>query len=154
MTTIKTGNRRLLKLAAKLEKLPRKRFDYASIVGYGWKGAQNLSCGTTACAIGWAATMPEFRRLGLRLERDKWSTAAYVAENDVREFGGLVCFSLTQNDWRYLFQPSYDGTNYMDGSTCYNDLPATVTPKQVAKHIRKFVAAREAKLNVEGETQK
>lgn len=69
MTTRAEYHARLLKLAAFLEQLDPKRFNYRRWVGDDWKGAQDLSCGTTACALGWAATMPEFQELGLRLEQ-------------------------------------------------------------------------------------
>lgn len=58
---------RLLLLADFLEKLPEERFDYVSWVGHNWRGKQDLSCQTTACALGWAATIPEFRAAGLGL---------------------------------------------------------------------------------------
>lgn len=63
----KHHGRRLLKLADRIEILPRKRFIIHSWVGEGWNGSSGFSCGTSACAMGWATTMPEFRRLGLRL---------------------------------------------------------------------------------------
>jgi hypothetical protein len=50
-----------------LAKVPRERFDMNRWVGADWKGAKNLSCGTSACAAGWATTDPWFRRRGLRL---------------------------------------------------------------------------------------
>ncbi len=69
MTTQKEYDDRLLLLADFLDKLPPERFNYAAWVGHDWKEMEDLSCGTTACALGWAATMPEFRKLGLRLSR-------------------------------------------------------------------------------------
>lgn len=32
-----------------------------------WQGKSDLSCGTSACAMGWAATIPSFQALGLSL---------------------------------------------------------------------------------------
>lgn len=60
--------RRLLKLADFLDALPPKRFDFSRWVGDDWQGDEQLSCGTTACALGWAATIPEFRKLGVSLD--------------------------------------------------------------------------------------
>src|SRR5688572_7294928 len=60
---------RLLRLAELLEALPRKRFNFTSWVGDDWRGASDLSCGTTACALGWATTIPSLRRAGLRMAR-------------------------------------------------------------------------------------
>lgn len=143
--THSVGNVRLLKLAAFLEKLPRKRFDYASVVGYDWQGKPDLSCGTTACAIGWAAAMPQFQKLGLKLDFDP------VYGNSRLEGGvakgkynpGTAIFEISDDEWDYLFQPGWNLTD--DAGT---DLPlpvapdADATPKQVAKHIRRFVAWR------------
>lgn len=133
---------RLLKLAAFLEKLPPERFSLATWVGRFWAGKQDLSCGTTACAMGWAATMPEFRRLGLRL----YSTD--VAWNG----GGLVAISgdsAIYHDGREDAHPSLraakeifgvDGHNFEDLFTTdsrYIDRHAK--PGEVAANIRAFV---------------
>lgn len=80
---------RLLRLAEFLETVPKERFDLSSWVGEDWGGKQDLSCGTTACAMGWAATMPEFRELGLKIAsqgrrvyvgepEDGYSSSAYA----------------------------------------------------------------------------
>lgn len=45
------------------------RFDMRSWVGRDWEGDPSLSCGTAACAAGWATTIPHFRAQGLRLTR-------------------------------------------------------------------------------------
>jgi len=58
---------RLLKLAGFLDELPHKNFTFNSWVGFGFNGKLDLSCGTTACALGWATTIPEFRGAGLCL---------------------------------------------------------------------------------------
>lgn len=117
--------KRLLKLADFLEKLPRKRFDYATWVGDTWDGTplQSESCGTTACALGWAATMPLFRRLGASLKK-------YTDYE-----GGFVCFKGRSRMHCFLFT---------GGAGKYGEtpMPDSVTPKQAAKHIRNFVAAR------------
>lgn len=46
----------------------QERFDYSRWVGQDWKGMQDLSCGTRACSMGFAATMPVFQALGLSLK--------------------------------------------------------------------------------------
>lgn len=123
--------RRLLKLADFLKKLPVKRFDYTSWVGVDWEGAPDLSCGTTACALGWATTIPEFRRLGLRLKRKSpWGGfPALVASR-----GGPTSqaaravekiFGLDQSAFRFLFMPA--------------PFERRATPREVAKKIRQFV---------------
>lgn len=142
---------RLLKLADFLDKLPRERFDYGSWVGSDWKGKPDLSCGTTACALGWATTMPEFRRLGLRLTKGRPDPS-----NDV--FDANMCvtlkqsharatldgsfkaaskvFGLSEEESEYLFAPNADHP--------YDDYGkwspgGEATPKEVARHIRRFV---------------
>ena len=61
--------RRLRVLSAFLLTVPEENFHLNS-----WASAENTlqeleqhACGTTACAVGWAATIPEFKALGLEL---------------------------------------------------------------------------------------
>lgn len=58
---------RLLKLAEFLEQMQPERFNYRYWVGLNWGGKEDLSCGTSACAFGWACTMPEFQQQGLHM---------------------------------------------------------------------------------------
>lgn len=118
------GNRRLLKLAAFLRTLPRERFDYTSWVGNGWEGAQDLSCGTTGCALGWAATMPAFRRLGLHLGPD---AAPRLGRKMPMESARLL-FGLSGEEYS-LFVPE-------------NSMENAATPKYVARKIERFVKQR------------
>lgn len=64
-----TFKARLLRLADFLDTLEPARFDFNRWVGLSWGGKEDLSCGTTACGLGWATTIPEFRELGLRMLR-------------------------------------------------------------------------------------
>lgn len=121
------GNRRLLKLAAFLWKLPRKRFDYSVFVGGDWQGAQDLSCGTTACALGWACTMPAFRRLGLRLGDFYPSLRSDPILNPYEVAAEL--FGLDPYEAEELFAPQ-------------TDREILATPKYVARKIERFVAKR------------
>jgi hypothetical protein len=135
-----TSDRRLLKLADFLEALPRKRFNYDRWVGMDWQGALDLSCGTTACALGWAATMPAFRRAGLILNRDcvgnevtlKHDPGTYPAAAAAEVFG------LLEREAYFLFYPSYP--SWSNGERQSPDRNST--PKQVARHIRRFVRER------------
>lgn len=54
-------------LAQFLLELPKKRLRMDCWVGWDWQGKPDLSCGTVACAAGWATTIPDFRKLGLRM---------------------------------------------------------------------------------------
>lgn len=127
----RTGNNRLLKLADFLAKLPRNRFDYNYWVGVDWGGKQDLSCGTTACALGWAATMPTFRRLGLHLRQLMGDTARVCTP---RNFGSYAAsaeiFMLEDHDSSYLFTPQ-------------NGEPKR-SAKFVAKKIRRWVTEHPA----------
>jgi hypothetical protein len=129
-----TSNRRLLALAAFLRTVPRKRFDYGRWVGSDWKGAQDLSCGTTACALGWAATMPQFRRLGLILrDGEKFGDGFYVGlKSDPQAYSGeaaMQVFGLDDVEVDKIFFPR-------------DVIEETATPKQVAKKIERYVKNR------------
>lgn len=145
MATHAQGNERLLRLAEFLEALPPKRFDYCKWVGTDWLGDAELSCGTTACALGWATTMPEFRKLGLRLETESF---AWVSNNrrgvvvDMKNErrgsdAAMRVFALTHHEACFLFLPEY---YYMKKTSPGRG----ARPKTVAKHIRRFVAGRDA----------
>ena len=129
-TSLRTGNARLLRLAALLRTLPRKRFDYTTWVGYDWEGDPDLSCGTTACALGWATTIPSLRRAGLALT--PWAHGGGSVTLNGR-FGALDAaeelFALEDFEARLLFAP-------------WGASESRATPKQVAKKIEKFVAER------------
>lgn len=147
-STISTavGNKRLLKLAAFLRTVPRKRFDYASWVGEDWQGAQDLSCGTTGCALGWAATMSQFRRLGLRLKGNSYFGGEVVLGRSGGVNAAKRLFGLTYEEAEYLFVPN-DGYNSDPLDFEYHDdLDETkATPKYVARKIEKFVEGRTKK---------
>lgn len=146
--------RRLLKLADYLSKLPKEKFDYSHWAGSNWGGKANLSCGTSACALGHSTTIPSFRKLGLRLFRaDEYhkpfvSMIGFKPKNSY-DFGdysyqsaqnaGAKVFGLNDQEFRYVFIPNarYD----MSGN--WPDAPSSeATAKQVAKHIRAFVKAK------------
>lgn len=130
--TREEGNRRLLALARFLEKLPINRFSYNRWVGNDWRGKPDLSCGTTACAMGWATTMPRFRRLGLVMNslgvpvlRDHWGLEA--AEK---------LFALTPKQAEFMFIPSRSYRQELSPGI-------SATASEVAAHIRRFVARRQ-----------
>ncbi len=123
-------------LAALLDEIPPERFRYGHWAGQDWKGAADLSCGTTACALGWATTIPEF---GLQLCRDGSAvfvtTKGYVPHETEDDFylsllAAETAFGLTHDEARYLFIPGdgYDVRPEGDASA-----------KVVADHIREFV---------------
>lgn len=148
------GNQRLIKLAVFLEKLPPKRFDYGVWAGNNWKGKPDLSCGTTACALGWATTIPEFKKLGLRLRRDQYNDVEVVlgTRSAIRidtEAAQRV-FNLTATEASALFTArgiTYAGDDVYT-TTAAEDvlLPSCsfrVSPAFVAARIRSLVAWKE-----------
>ncbi len=122
---------RILRLADFMEKLPKERFYFGSFAGDNWAGKPDLSCGTTACAIGWATTIPYFRRLGLYLQKDEWLNVAVVKGANWSS-GGL--FGVSQDVLDLLFFPDDAFPDDEPGS-----LPRDATPKQWARHARKIV---------------
>jgi hypothetical protein len=149
---IEEGNKRLLYLAGKLSRLPPERFYYGDYVGMDWKGAKDLSCGTTACAIGWAGSMPKFQALGLTLDykravfQDIFSKEMVldgtraIRDSQTGRTGfaaGQRVFAISRAEAAGLFLPDE-----------YSDLLETTAPfasadaKEVANWIRSFVKAR------------
>lgn len=106
---ISLGNRRLLALARRLREIPNRRFDFLAVVGDNWKGNPDLSCGTTACALGWAATMPYFKALNLRLHAKRAlfaDTVEFYPNTDQLFRRAEQIFALTAAEAGYLFDPS------------------------------------------------
>jgi hypothetical protein len=136
---------RLRTLAAFLRTLPPERFNYAHWVGDDWQGAPDLSCGTTACALGWATTIPEFRAAGLRLVRTVIGLEVLFEDED-----GFVTddsttsaeafFDISRSDARWLFVP-WTWTVGPDGASGPNEDASAL---EVADHIDRFVDAYEA----------
>jgi hypothetical protein len=71
--------KRLLTLAKFLRTVPKKRFKMWTWATGDFCGKKNEpkhnECGTAACAMGWACTIPSFRRAGLKLIDADWSIA-------------------------------------------------------------------------------
>jgi hypothetical protein len=134
------NKRRLEALCRKLDTIPRKRFDYNHWVDVDWEGKPDLSCGTSACALGWATTVPCLRQAGLRLvKRDEGGyvhlrgSRLNLSTTDPSLSAAEHVFDITRDEAYYLFIPSYD-LNYGPAK------PDTrATAKQVASHIRKFI---------------
>lgn len=133
--------RRLLKLAAFLEKLPPERFDIRGWVGDDWKGKPDLSCGTTACGLGWATTIPMLRKAGLRMKRDRLGGGhvglARRHGSDHADASEVV-FGLDSAETLLLFIPTSE-FEIVPVRYGRRRLAATATPKQLARHIRAFV---------------
>lgn len=123
---------RLLKLADFLDALPRKKFDYST---YG----EERACGTVACALGWAPSLPfaKKEKASRVLDNDYFYDFAicgqYAGPHEVSKH----LFDLNPDEHRSLFVPG----PIVEG---YSGLWENATPKQVAKHIRKFVKEKTA----------
>ena len=145
------GNRRLLKLADLLDALPDERFQFHHWVDEDtYKGKPDLSCGTTACALGWATTIPAFRKLGLRLRSNGpgvspspcmvgdaigYSRNRYGTTVDHVDRAADRVFHLSVDGVKKLFLPDHYGE--------WNGLPEKATRKEVADNIRAYVASAE-----------
>lgn len=129
---------RLLRLAAFLETLPPERFNYGQWVGDDWAGKPDLSCGTAACALGWAMSLPDMGVPPAKRYLTSSGRAKAVWEYDDgtdREPLDVaqVAFDLVRHDAKFLFIP---------GHTPQSGKPQEdAEPQEVAAHIRKFVEA-------------
>lgn len=68
------NHKRLSLLARVLDRVPREHFDLHGFADHLKVSPEKISaarhlttCGTTACACGWAATIPSFRKAGLKI---------------------------------------------------------------------------------------
>lgn len=134
----------LEQLADFLEKLPPERFYYGHWVGRGWRGQPDLSCGTTACAFGWACTFlpglqlaepnPTEQRHGIRiifLVTDEDETEARYS--DLQTFAAASrYFGVSVEVAHWLFAPDVESP--WSGYAWSPDRYASAT--EVARHIR------------------
>ncbi len=137
----KVHKERLLALADYLTLVPREKFSYASWMSskrpnfYESKDSNPRSCGSYACALGWATTMKQFQRLGLTMLIHPTSRVRFPslidADPEDTERGSTRAsakiFGLTHWQHRYLFVPGYAS------------LSCGATALRVAQHIRDFV---------------
>jgi hypothetical protein len=148
---------RLELVAKKLESLPPERFNYSSWIGKNWEGAQDLSCGTTACALGWAATIPELQEAGLRIVA-AWDDVSdlsypYVALSTRRQLvpvyeanhesvvAAMWVFELTEDEVSFLFIPESPQAHEEHEEAEEHCTALVDTATEVAAHIRKFIEA-------------
>ena len=115
---------RLLQVVRVLDELPKgKRFDL-----FIWH-----RCGTTACALGWAAADPWFTRRGLKLvgnDRDGKGRQHYIpAHKGWHDYwAARIFFAISHKDTNYLFSPD----EYEDGKR---------SKRNVIRRIKAFVKA-------------
>lgn len=118
---------RLLRLADHLDTVPVAEFDYAHFIS---------ECGTSACALGHAARLPEFNVLGLSIRRLHGKNEVVFLYEDDDDEG---CENRHNEAIRYIFGRE-DGTVkiFYPLRTEYN-----MTASQVASKFRAFVATQE-----------
>lgn len=124
--------KRLRLLADRLETVPPDQFDIDM-----WAGASPRpepgkaptvgDCGTVACAVGWATTVPELSRAGLRLA---WcGVSAYPVYGGLTDGPAVAAFfGLSEQEEEQLFR----GESYPPHRE--------VTPLGVARRVRAFLA--------------
>lgn len=130
MAISKKTKDRILRLCDYMEALPKesaKHFDMQDFLKHSGDHDHKLpeivrqkdlhTCGTSACALGWAATMPYFKRLGLELTRDGEVHGDEYTVFDLGSCGDRV------DPWCDLF----------------GGLNIDRTPKQWARRARKLV---------------
>ena len=93
---------RLEQVVRVLEELPRaKKFNLRT-----W-----MTCGTTACACGWAGMDPWFRRRGFKTKKQGGYDVCYKSYTGI--WATRIFFDLTRNEGQWLFLRSGYGR---DGS--------------------------------------
>lgn len=125
----KTHIMRLEKLAAFLDKLPRKKFDFSDVVT---AFDPEKYCGTVGCAIGWTpAVFPDLV---------EWGRNCYGANVFLRATHRGGYNHVAEN----LFGVTYDESEKLFSPYCEAcPLGVGATPKQVAREIRKFIKEKQ-----------
>jgi len=150
--------RRLLRLADELDKA-EMNFDFAQFASEcDEKG--KLTCGSSGCALGLAASIPFFRRLGLRLvatgEGFFNRKVSLVLRKDLGRaraqdlyapyyFGvraGTEVFGVNADEYEFLFIPSDNNFAEMFGRC---NPGSNASAHEVAEHIRFFVSQKYGK---------
>lgn len=139
----KLAVRRLEKLAAYMDSLPeganehfymgawyRHDGDPAHAPKPGTAVQENhlMDCGTTACALGWATTIPEFQNAGLRMN-------AYVSTD-----GGVMGMPVFRNHEEFDAAEKFFRIDGHDSAVLFA-CTSVRTPKQWARHCRAYIKA-------------
>lgn len=142
--------RRLLAVADKTEEKERAgKFRFAAWVGNEatpYQGKADISCGTSACALGWATTIPALRKKGLRLRCVSGAMYEPTCPGAIDTEGvSSILFGLTANEHNHMFTPgnmSHDGGKWVNPKHGLVDLPQTASGDMVAANIRRYVEAK------------
>jgi hypothetical protein len=128
---------RLLTLGHLLLEVPEARFDlehwaYEDVDGFRRTNVSveelTENCNTVGCAVGWATTIPSFRKAGLRLRNGVpiWDGCGGMPECGVKEFFGLT----DREEFRLFYSQGYVRNGW------------NVTPRMVARKIFFLLRAR------------
>lgn len=135
---------RLHTLTQFLEAVPPKKFRFSHFIGKEWQGDPELSCGTTACGMGFGVLLFG-KECGVELVRDLVYGAFFplvVGSSKLLPPGsvdeaGKVMFDLEEDEVDRLFIP-FEHLE-VDEPPPYGRLGPNATAKELAAHIRKFV---------------
>lgn len=121
------NKRRLLALAAHLDTISPRKFNMNH-----WANSSDagITCGSTACALGYAGLMPSFRKAGLKTEFDKCGGSVVYkrSHNSLYDIeAGASFFNITEDEAQWLFMPRSYPIGRRPG------------PKTVASRIRRMV---------------
>jgi hypothetical protein len=134
--------KRLKMIERKTRQVRPERFHFAQWAGTNWQGKPDLSCGTNACSIGWATTIPYLRKHGLHLtlsteygtEGRPWPTVLSGVHNNENHNDSILDFlGLTEEEFDYLFVP-FNGKD--------TALPTSATNIEVADRLQGFLRFR------------
>lgn len=125
--------------------------------------AKDIKCGSTACALGWAASIPEFMKqgLGLYVDGDRLNFSSSVdgevvfitadGEKYMNYKAGEKFFGITYDEAEWLFSPDsylegYDDEDENDedfeGYEDRYDDPVLSNPKVVAQRIKELLISK------------
>jgi hypothetical protein len=133
----------LLQLADFLKQpTPSTHFDFGTWVGIDWAGKPDLSCGTSACALGWSTVLfPHL--LSLVKTAQGVGRVEYVGQQpDTTMHASIAAamhaFGLQRWEAEYLFLPGEKPPEEYEYQL-YRSPSENATAHQVAQHIRHFV---------------
>jgi hypothetical protein len=140
--TREESDRRLMLLVDLLRQVPETKFTY-----HQWATELDLNtCGTAACALGWATTIPELG-LVLRTHGDVSHAFPVVHHKNATwqpsHLGALasasLAFGISKQEADWLFRRDYGVVWDEGGHNCVDRNPS---PKEVADNIETFIFER------------
>lgn len=142
------GNARLTKLALFLLALPEGHFDYGLVRAGPKQTIQKVSCGTTACAMGWTPNVPCLRKAGVVLKVYTSEEGTDVCDATIRlgrNYGfdaAAKLFGISLIDAYYLFDPFSERPIELPDTMAAKAPAYEASAKDVAMHILQYVAKR------------